>query len=216
MADTLYSFTSHVRKIGIARTNRYEVLIHLNPKTGSSFALSSTKDLLRLFCTRVNIPDISVDTSELSIFGEQRIIPYRPRFGPASLSFYMDNDFAIKKFFDDWISEVSHPTNRMMGYHSSYAAQIDINVLPVDEISSSYSLTLLEAYPKSIENISLDSSSKGPLIFTVTLNYKNYLLGEEKGTGKITVLPNDPASVNTSTGIPADYNDQINWQLPTQ
>lgn len=211
MADNLQNFISSVRNIGIARTNRYEAQIFFPGNTSSD-------NLLRLFCTRVNIPDISVDTAEILIYGEQRVIPYRPRYGIASLSFYMDNDFKIKKTFDDWMSKVTHPTGRTMGYYNNFIGYVLINVLPVSEDQKSYSITLQEAYPKSLENIGLDSSSKGPMVFNLTLNYKYYILGPAKGVAETndTTSNNDNLAENTGTGIPiaTDWGPDKTWATP--
>lgn len=203
MPDNLTTFTSLVRNIGVARTNRYEVLL---PKklTGSD------DDLIRLYCTRVNIPDVSLDTAEISIYGEQRTVPYRPRYGPATLSFYMDIDFKIKTAFDNWMALVSNPYGRTLGYYNDFVGSIEINVLPVSEDAKSYTVFLEEAYPKSFEGIMMDSSSKGPMLFTSVINYKYYRLGNAKPPGgELNIFLNDPLATNTYTGIPSIFGGQI-------
>lgn len=198
MADTLANFTSYVRNRGIARTNRYEVDI-----TFPTEVIPADRNLIRLFCTRINLPSVSFDTAEIATFGEQRTIPYRPRYSQATLSFYVDNNFDVKRAFDEWLNLISSPSTRVMSYYADYARKCSINIAVFDvaEDQVRYEVRLEEVYPKSIESIQLDSSSRGPMIFTAVFNYRYCLLDPGK-ISDFQLLGGDPMSVNTGGTTP--------------
>jgi hypothetical protein len=107
--------------------------------------------------------------------GETREFPYSKMFDNITLSFYIDNNFEVKAFFDNWLNYISNTQNKITYYYKDYIAPtVLIEVLPMDSEVSMYSITLHEAYPKATSSIQLSADSRDVAKIGVNLNYKYY------------------------------------------
>lgn len=157
-------FITAVKTRGLARTNRYEVII---PFGTDQKVISLTS----IFCDQLVLPGVSLETTAHRVFGETREMPYERIFNPVQFSFYNDSDFLIKAQFDNWMNSVMDPTTRVMRYYADYTKDITIKILNIDE-SNPYTIKLHEAYPKTIQDIQMDASSKEVMKVSVTLLYR--------------------------------------------
>lgn len=194
---SLDAFIGEVRK-GMSRTNRYEVNIPF-PNTDTTGS-----KLVSLFCDATNLPGMNIATAPQKIFGEIRQIPYERMFDPVNLSFYVDGDMEVKAAFERWIHLIFNQTSRTINYYNNYVRNIDIVVKDVED-KTSYTLTLYEAYPKSIQTIQLSAESKDIMKMQVQMEYKYWTSSLSVSTNtQSTYAPNvsnqDPNAVNTSTG----------------
>lgn len=168
----LNEFISKVKSTGLAKTNRYRVTI-ATPALMTGFMNSGR--LITLFCESTSLPGQVVATTEQRIMGETREFPYSKMFDNITLSFYIDNNFEVKGFFDNWLNSVSNTQNKITYYYKDYIAPtVLIEVLPMDSEVSTYSITLHEAYPKGISPIQLSADSRDIAKIGVSLNYKYY------------------------------------------
>lgn len=168
----LNEFISKVKSTGLAKTNRYRVTI-ATPALMPEFMNSGR--LITLFCESTSLPGQVVATTEQRIMGETREFPYSKMFDNITLSFYIDNNFEVKGFFDNWLNSVSNTQNKITSYYKDYIAPtVLIEVLPMDSEVSTYSITLHEAYPKGISPIQLSADSRDIAKIGVSLNYKYY------------------------------------------
>lgn len=197
-------FISQVKTRGIAKTNRYEVIIPF-PRNSNFPIPPDMMELGNLFCDQVNLPGINVATTAMRTFGEVREMPYEKMFEPVTFSFYVDTDMQLKMAFDKWMALISNPIDRTIGYYNDYVKDIDIYVKTVGD-QSPYMITLYEAYPKAVQSIQLDSGGKEIMKMTVTMQYKYWYSRElQSSTSAGKPLPSTPAirdrqSVNTGTG----------------
>lgn len=157
----LNDFISEVKQSGLMRTARYTVIIPT--------AQNST--LLSMYCDQVQLPGLNYNTVANASYGETREVPYGRLFDNLSLSFYVDNEMIIKKFFDDWMYTVQDPNDRSFNYYKNYIKDIQIQVEDT-ESNTKYSIMLHECYPKTIGSIQLDYASKDVMKLNVTLAYK--------------------------------------------
>lgn len=160
-----YKFKSQVKTRGLARTNRYRVIIPF-PTTDASGI-----ELAELFCESVNIPGTNIATTPQRLFGEVRELPYEKIYDPVSMTFYVDTRMIMKNAFDRWINLVIDPERRTVQYYNDYIRDIEIYVIAVDE-QIPYKITLFEAYPKTIGSINLSSESKEIMKLPITFQYK--------------------------------------------
>ena len=168
----LNEFISKVKSTGLAKTNRYRVTI-ATPALMPEFMNSGR--LITLFCESTSLPGQVVATTHQRIMGETREFPYSKMFDNITLSFYIDNNFEVKAFFDNWLNSVSNTQNKITSYYKDYIAPtVLIEVLPMDSEVSTYSITLHEAYPKGISPIQLSADSRDIAKIGVSLNYKYY------------------------------------------
>ena len=162
----IFEFLGEVKNRGLARTNRYDVVIPLPVITSND-----TSRVANLFCDAVSLPGMSVSTQPQRFYGEVREMPYERTFEPVTMSFYVDSGFEVKTAFDEWINLIVDPTTRAMGYYNDYVRPVEIFVRNVDD-SAPYKITLHEAYPKSINTIQLDTASRDIMKVTLTMQYK--------------------------------------------
>lgn len=168
----LNEFISKVKSTGLAKTNRYRVTI-ATPALMTGFMNSGR--LITLFCESTSLPGQVISTTEQRIMGETREFPYSKMFDNITLSFYIDNNFEVKAFFDNWLNYISNTQNKITYYYKDYIAPtVLIEVLPMDSEVSTYSITLHEAYPKATSSIQLSADSKDIAKIGVSLNYKYY------------------------------------------
>ena len=168
----LNEFISKIKNTGLAKTNRYRVTI-ATPTLMTGFMNSGR--LITLFCESTSLPGQVISTIEQRIMGETRKFPYSKFYDNITLSFYIDNNFEVKGFFDNWLNSVSNTQNKITSYYKDYIAPtVLIEVLPMDSEVSTYSITLHEAYPKGISPIQLSADSRDIAKIGVSLNYKYY------------------------------------------
>jgi hypothetical protein len=174
----LSEFIAEVQTTGIARANRFEATIRFPDALQVAGVLIDKR--LRLFCSKVNIPTISYMTFESNTHGETRTAPYQKKFDPISLTFYMDQDFKIKKIFDSWMSYCFDSVTRVARYYDEYAkpCKIDLEVYNVDELIPPYVISFREVYPKAVQEIPLDAGRQDALTLNVVFNYKYYKVND--------------------------------------
>ena len=193
----LNEFISKVKSTGLAKTNRYRVTI-ATPALMTGFMNSGR--LITLFCESTSLPGQVVATTEQRIMGETREFPYSKMFDNITLSFYIDNNFEVKAFFDNWLNYISNTQNKITYYYKDYIAPtVLIEVLPMDSEVSMYSITLHEAYPKGISPIRLSADSRDIAKIGVSLNYKYYTTSHVASTKSMSsiggTLSNQPMNI---------------------
>lgn len=193
----LNEFISKVKNTGLAKTNRYRVTI-ATPSLMTGFMNSGR--LITLFCESTSLPGQVIATTEQRIMGETREFPYIKQYDNITLSFYIDNNFEVKGFFDNWLNSVSNTQNKITSYYKDYIAPtVLIEVLPMDSEVSTYSITLHEAYPKGISAIQLSADSRDIAKIGVSLNYKYYTTSHVASTKSMSsiggTLSNQPMNI---------------------
>lgn len=193
----LNEFISKVKSTGLAKTNRYRVTI-ATPSLMTEFMNSAR--LITLFCESTSLPGQVIATTEQRIMGETREFPYSKFYDNITLSFYIDNNFEVKGFFDNWLNSVSNTQNKITSYYKDYIAPtVLIEVLPMDSEVSTYSITLHEAYPKGISPIQLSADSRDIAKIGVSLNYKYYTTSHVASTKSMSsisgTLSNQPMNI---------------------
>lgn len=194
----LNDFISLIKTKGLARINRYDVMITF-PNPGADI-----KQIATLFCDSVNLPGSNIATSPMRTYGEIREMPYEKMYDSITFSFYVDSDLQIKKAFEDWQDLIVDPDSRTLGYYEDYITDIDIFVRNVDD-SVPYKVTLFECYPKTLNSIQLDTAGREVMKMTVVMQYKYWRSEQIKQSGLTTDQisgppPSPPQGSNTGSG----------------
>lgn len=192
-------FIAEVRNRGLARTNRYEVVI---PFPNSD---NDTSRLTSLFCETASLPGYNIATTPARVYGESREMPYERAFEPITLSFYVDSGMLIKDAFERWMSLVINPDSRTIQYYDSYVKPITIYVDNVDD-TSPYVLTLHECYPKTMQAVQLQADGKDIMKLSVTIQYhywtsETMLISPSAPILDPMTFNEDPNGINTDTGF---------------
>jgi hypothetical protein len=166
-------FKSSIRAEGLARQNRFYVDVS-PPKSLVNEPITGDLRRILLRCKSVSVPGVSVSTSPERLVGEQVEKPYDRNFGPATMTFYMDQFFAGRTFFEQWIDSIQNSKTRTIGWYDDFVSrEINVNVLDLND-QLKMTLTLHDAHPKMIGQMQLDNSDAGVMTFDVTFDYHYY------------------------------------------
>lgn len=164
---TLKNFIALVKTEGLMRTSRYTVSIRV-PKS-MSYAPNMRKILL--FCSDITIPGVTMATNQIRIHGEVREAPNEKMFDNANLSFYVDNNMEVKKFFDQWMESIQDPWSRNFNYYDDYTSEIKIEVEDTKN-RKRYEIEMNECYPKNVGQIQVGYDQKEVMKLQISMNYK--------------------------------------------
>ena len=195
---TLKEFVAEIQNDGMARTNRFMVNMTLPPALQRRSSYGQKLQKILLFCDAVQLPGLSLSTTQARTFGEFREMPYEKLFENVNLSFYCDVDMHVKMLFDDWMSAIQNPEDRTIEYYKNYITDLYIDVYDINE-NQRYNVTLYEAYPKSIGAVQLDYAQKEVMKLQVGIQYK-YWRSRSYDAGYVPYRDNRPFfSINGKT-----------------
>lgn len=159
------NFRSAIASGGLARENRFEVLL---PEFGSGNTPVS------LFCKTASLPQLAVLTKQQRLFGPSQIRAASIDYGGQGLqlTFYVDSNMDVKKYFDDWMHKCINSSSFTANYLKDYAKDVWIYQLN-DKEEPVYEIKLAEAFPTGSGPLSLDQASNDSFhIFPVTFAYR--------------------------------------------
>lgn len=195
-------FMASVRSEGLMRTARFEVFFPVPKIFANNKLYSGDMNKILLYCESVNLPGLSLSTTQARTFGEIREIPWEKMFDNVNLSFYLDNSMQIKMFFDNWISNIQDPVTRNFAYYNDYTVDLQIKVFDLIN-KTKYTVTLYECYPKAIAPINFDMASKDVAKLQVSMNYKYWKSTQDTST-------TSPEAQREALGIPKQYFSDFN------
>ena len=201
MSQKLNDFISQVKTYGMARTNRYSVVM-TPPVSVTGF--SGLREIL-LYCDAIQIPGINLSTTQNRTFGEFREVPYEKLYGDIQMSFYVDTNLYVKTYFDSWFNSIQNPDTRTFEYYNRYITDMEIQIEDLQN-SSVYMVTAYECYPKTISPIQMDYAGKDIMKMQVTMQYK-YWRSESNGQ---TLTPKPQQSTSRDYMVPESYYNDFN------
>lgn len=181
----LDTFISYVKKQGLARTNRFQVIMPLPAAISNKYVPHA--EMISLFTEQCQIPGLNFNSVPYRIYGESIEMPYEKMYSPVVMSFYGDQDMVIKKLFDDWFNLTQSSVTREYNYPINYKVS-PIQIISLDPADNErYVVSLIDAFPKTIHDITLDYNSKELMRIQVQFTYKYY----KTETKKLPELSND-------------------------
>jgi hypothetical protein len=207
--STLNDFIAQVKTIGMARTNRFRVIL-TPPSKLPQLGVEGLKNIL-LFCDQVQIPGLNLATIQNRTYGEFREVPYEKLYGDIQMSFYVDNNLTVKGLFDDWMNLIQSPGSRNFEYYDNYTSSMQIEVLDTND-RLRHRTYIYEAYPKTISPIQMDYASKDVMKLQVNMQYKywkseNFEVYDEPVEKPI--VP-EPPSGEKNYLVPESYTNDFN------
>jgi hypothetical protein len=144
-AFRLQDFIAQVKTKGLARVNRFEVIITPPPGINVNY-LEFNK--ISLLCEVSNFPPINLSVKPFKIFGPSYQRPITSEYGGdgMSMTFHVDREMNVKRFFDDWMENIVRRDDFTVNYQSSYATTLKIKQL--DEGNLVNEPTLDERFPQ--------------------------------------------------------------------
>ena len=188
--NPIKEFVSQVKTGGLARTNRYAVIMSL--PSGMVYNNDVTKKAL-MYCDQVQLPGTNFSTAQNRTFGEFRETPYEKLYEHINLSFYVDRDMLIKDMFDQWQNSIYNPQTRVFNYYNNYITDMTIEVQD-NKDAPHYYVTLHECYPKSVGAVQLDYASKDVMKLSVSIAYKWFEARAEVPDMGFSSVPKNPVA----------------------
>ena len=158
-------------KEGIARTSHYEMIIEGNRSI--TFRTIS-----------VTAPGRSIGASPSGVYGAIQEVGHSAIYAPISAQLYCRPDHTERKFFAKWQDGIIGPARTAggaessfdVGYYKDYVK--DVIIKQYDEQGSKKNeIKLIEAYPRTLGELTYSYQASELLTFTVSLQYRFY---EEK------------------------------------
>ena len=155
----LSQFIGAVREDSLARVNRFEVFINA-PSTLLGKNISNS-GAVSLYCEMASLPPVNISTKSFKIFGPTYQRPFGAEYGGEgiSLTFHVDRDMQVKKFFDEWTARVVDPDSGLVGYQDDYISTIRLRQLD-EQDNVTYEIELSEAFPRSLNLLELNNSAQ--------------------------------------------------------
>jgi hypothetical protein len=178
--QTVFSIEKLRAKVGdFARGHRYNATI--SPPEYLKAANTVVTEKLQYLCESVSLPTKGIATNPHDIHGPPREIAYRETFTESALSFILDDEFTVKRYFDDWQSGIISPIGKNNpSYYNDYVGTIGITRLTNDakdfnDASEYYDIELVEAYPSAVGEVALGHSMGNEVLkLSVTFKYRRW------------------------------------------
>jgi len=175
-------------RLGFARPNSFLVTLP------GDFGADARE--LNTLCSRAILPSKSILTSDRRVGAEIQKVPYGYVVPEVLMTFYMMNDYGIKKYFDSWRDSIIDDETFQIKYKDTFAKDVVIHQLrkPLVGFSKSlgpiraniglgggtvYSVKLIDAFPINLSEITLGNSETDSIVeFSVTFAYTNWVRDE--------------------------------------
>ena len=131
-------------------------------RTHSEGKYPTQENILDLFCSKVSIPEKSINFTSMRHYGTHFPYPQSVSYGTLSTTFYCDGSMHIKNFFDAWQKLIYNDITGNFNYYEEYISEFDIytrTTLPVRS-RSGLGVVTTKSTPKEEKNWIQKSSAK--------------------------------------------------------
>lgn len=175
MPFNIKEFISHSSKYGdYAKTDKFDVRISI-PKSllTSNFGIRE----LAFQCEAAELPGRNINMIEYRHHGFAERVAHFNTFSDLNLTFYCNNQFREKKFFDSWIDSMIPTYSGLIKYYhnDSYENQYstEITIIQYDHTGNPiYRCKVIEAIPILISPMALSWQDDSVHRLQVTFQYK--------------------------------------------
>lgn len=154
----------------LARPSRFDVQIPV------PLGLSQYPDIPRLLnmrCENAQLPSRTLSTTTFKVYGIDEKFPYTTSYEDITLTFLVSDSMIEKKFFDAWLNWINPGNNYDLRYKKDYSVPVLVNQYSLTN-QKTYSVTLVDAYPISVNQLDLNWASDGVHKLSVTFAYTRW------------------------------------------
>lgn len=141
---TIESLISKFAEKGVAHPNRYKVVIP-GLRDGD------------VYCQAANLPGRQITTGERSIGMITQKMPNGFIFDDVSLTFLLDGEYSVRKYFDDWHYDIIGTQNYELKYKNTMTKTVEIHQLDKETEETIYGVKLLKAFPITVTLLNLET-----------------------------------------------------------
>ena len=182
MPNNLNTFIGHITERKVARQNKFRVEIW-GPTGSQHYVRPIGKGIidpqLSLMCESITFPGTNVRSVPDTLrYGPAREHGQGMTYGPFTATFICSPDLREKVFFESWQQAIVNHNTWEVNYYDTYKGELKIFQLD-DQNSDTYSITVREAYPKTISPQDLSwSSNDSYQTVAVEFTYRFWLPNE--------------------------------------
>ena len=152
---------------GVSRADRFRVIL---PTEFGGNARS-----IDTLCRAVNIPGRQIVTNERTIGMMSQKMPYGFLSEDVNLTFLLDQDYSMRRYFENWQEQIIGFDTYELKYKSEYAKTVVIQQLDHGDNSVVYACKLLKAFPTTMQAIELGDENQNQLVqLSVQLSYTDW------------------------------------------
>jgi len=199
MAGSINEFKSSFRG-DLARPNKFDVNVNI-PLVLIPYVSGARSLVYR--CENAQLPGRTFATTEQKTYGPIEKFPYLTTYNDIDLTFIVDDDMQQKILFDAWLNFINPLYNNHIRYKQEYATILTSNQYDVTN-KLTYSITLYDAYPVSINQMDLDWSGDGYHKLNVTFAYTYWQNNSIQALGMQFVDAGLAAVSNIINGVSAE------------
>ena len=201
-------FISHIKKTGIAKSNRYDVVLSV-PNSIRSKVDSTEPTSINLSAQSANIPGYNVAIQEAIHQNSTRKVIYDKSEGEFDVTFLCTGDHAEKKFFDKWKKSI-FLSDHTIEYYDNYISDAVVTLLDEND-KVVYSVNITECYPATVGAVAVDRTARDAVLtFNVVFNFRK--VQPASNDQPVNTVSNEKDSVaipTTSTFMPTTDNDFV-------
>jgi len=97
-----------------------------DPLRGKGKKEEKMEDILNLFCSKVSMPEKSINFQSMRHYGTHFAYPQSVSYGTMSTTFYCDASMHIKKYFDAWQKLIFNDITGNFNYYEEFTSEFDI------------------------------------------------------------------------------------------
>jgi hypothetical protein len=181
-------------------------------------------DTISIHCSEASLPGSSFVTNEVNndFTGVTERLAYRRLYDDrADFTFYVDHDYKVIRFFENWLSYISNEQISgfvspdyfyRMNYPENYRSEsIYIKKFERDYNGNYLQYQFLQAYPISINSMPVSYDSSSILKCTVSFTYTRYFVTTQQGM--VEQEPKEPKPPTTpeyyGPGLPGEQANEL-------
>lgn len=176
--NKIETFLAEVRRQGLAKPNRFEVIIDTPPCVKNM----DWGKQVSLMCDSAFFPMHRLVTSRQQLFGLPEFFPVGVDQGGDNLglNFLVDREMTVKKFFDAWLKAIVDNRTGLTSYQYTAAGepiyQTFITIKQLDESDRvTYAVRLEASFPVAVNTMTLDHNLPNTSHkLNVTFNYRRW------------------------------------------
>lgn len=189
MSASISAFASTIGKRGIARNNRFLVLIpplrainmFSNPLMNSiidqiapNFSGNSSLGIA-LICSATELPGRTFMTSDKREYPQPiENVPYMESPGEMTMKFILGRDMFEYFFFQQWANDVIHRNTNLLNYYDEYTTSIIVSQLDEND-NVIASVELEKSWPVSVSPVQMAFSNQNQFAeLSVTFKFKRW------------------------------------------
>ena len=171
---SLENFRAEVLNRGLAKANRFEVII-VPPKCVAS---AGDVRVVSMMAENCQLPTTRIITAQQRIFGPPTNHPQSAEYGGDNMTiqFYLDREMTVKRFFDVWVDGVVDRTRNTVYYQDNYLSQ-GMTISQLDEQDRAmYGVKFIDLFPIAVNPVQLDHNQANAVSrLTVTFAYRRWV-----------------------------------------